>query len=323
MVSTILRGVVWVALAVCQVEGALAAPATVPPAAPRSSEIGPKAAEMAPIANSPRQASRSRRAKVRGPVEDPLARVAKANAVARVQPRLEAYVNAAQVYAFSDGALYQVYATPGRVTDIVLQAQENLSETGPVAAGDTTRWVIGDTESGSGPERRVHILVKPTRADLLTNLVINTDRRTYHLELRATSGAYMAAVSWRYPLDEARAAIAAKGMADAKAQAERAKTSEPAALNFGYRISGRSGWRPVRVYDDGRQTFIEFPPSVAQGEMPPIFVGSAGRAIELVNYRVQGRRMIVDRIFDAAELRLGDRRGHQRVRIERTGEEGP
>ena len=27
------------------------------------------------------------------------------------------------------------------------------------------------------------ILVKPTRPDLSTNLVINTDRRTYHLEL--------------------------------------------------------------------------------------------------------------------------------------------
>ncbi len=310
MVRTHLFGVAWVALAACPVEGALAAPATapIPPAGPKSSNVAPKVAA----------------AKVRRPVEDPLARVAKANAEARVQPRLEAYANAAQVYAFSDGALYQVYAAPGRVTDIVLQPQEKLSETGPVAAGDTTRWVIGDTESGAGADRRVHILVKPTRADLRTNLVINTDRRTYHLELRATNGPYMAAVSWRYPLDEARAAAAAEQAKRAiEAQAEPGKASEPTPLNFSYRISGRASWRPVRVYDDGRQTFIEFPPSVAQGEMPPIFVGSAGRATELVNYRVQGQRMIVDRIFDAAELRIGDRRGQQRVRILRTGEEGP
>ena len=33
--------------------------------------------------------------------------------------------------------------------------------------------------------KKIHILVKPTRADLMTNLVINTDRRTYHLELRS------------------------------------------------------------------------------------------------------------------------------------------
>ena len=38
----------------------------------------------------------------------------------------------------------------------------------------------------------MHILVKPTRAELMTNLVINTDRRTYHLELRANPSVYMA-----------------------------------------------------------------------------------------------------------------------------------
>jgi P-type conjugative transfer protein TrbG len=256
--------------------------------------------------------------------EEPLARVAKANALARVQPRIETYANAAQVYVFSEGALYQVYASPGRVTDIVLQPEEKLAGTGPVAAGDTTRWVIGDTESGAGAERRVHILVKPTRSDLRTNLVINTDRRTYHLELRATPNVYMAAVRWRYPADEARAAAAegARRAAQAAAQTEVAQ-QDPVALNFGYRIEGRASWRPLRVYDDGRQTFIEFPPSVVQGDMPPLFVGAAGRVTELVNYRVHGQRMIVDRIFDLAELRIGDRRGQVRVRIVRTGEARP
>ena len=43
---------------------------------------------------------------------------------------------------------------------------------------------------------------------------------------------------------------------------------------------------------------------------------AAGDA-ELVNYRVQGRYMVVDRLFAAAELRLGDRRNEQRVRIVR------
>lgn len=253
---------------------------------------------------------------------DPLSRVAKANAAARVEPRLAAYANAAQVYVFSDGALYQVYAAPGRVTDIILQSGENLTASGPVAAGDTTRWVIGDTESGTGAERRVHILVKPTRAGLQTNLVINTDRRTYHLELRAASSAYMAAVSWRYPRDEA-AALAVAAQAARAAQSKAPAPAAPISLNFGYRIEGRARWRPVRIFDDGRQTYIEFPASVAQGDLPPLFVTSPGQASELVNYRVHGQRMIVDRIFHTAELRLGDRRSQQRVKIVRTGEGRP
>src|SRR3546814_3165520 len=71
-----------------------------------------------------------------------------------------------------------------------------------VAAGDTVRWIIGDTVSGAGPTARVHILAKPTRPDIATNLIINTDRRTYHLELRATPSTWMASVSWIYPQDQ-------------------------------------------------------------------------------------------------------------------------
>jgi type IV secretory pathway VirB9-like protein len=132
---------------------------------------------------------------------DPTARVAAANAAARIQPGRGGFLNAIQQYPYSDGALYQVYAAPGQVTDIALQTGEELAGSGPVAAGDTVRWIVGDTTSGSGVSRRVHILLKPTQKDLTTNLVINTDRRTYHLELRATAATYMASVSWTYPQD--------------------------------------------------------------------------------------------------------------------------
>lgn len=244
----------------------------------------------------------------------PAVRVAAANAAARVEPSLSGYINAVQVYPWTDGALYQVYASPGRVTDIALQPGEQLAGSGPVAAGDTVRWIIGDTESGEGAARRVHILVKPTDPKLVTNLVINTDRRTYHLELRATPETYMASVSWRYPQDEL-IALAASARASAEA-APVAQGVDLDRLNFSYRIEGKAPWRPVRVFDDGQQVFIEFPPQVEQGEMPPLFVlGAKGRSAELVNYRVRGRRMIVDRLFAAAELRLGGKGDQQRVRI--------
>src|SRR4029077_875587 len=114
--------------------------------------------------------------------ERPLNRAIRGSA-ARVQPSRSGYLHAVQVYPFADGALYQVYASPGQVTDIALQEGEQLVGSGPVAPGDTVRWIIGDTESGSANTKRVHILVKPTRPDVITNLVINTDRRTYHMEL--------------------------------------------------------------------------------------------------------------------------------------------
>ncbi|WP_428674746.1 P-type conjugative transfer protein TrbG [Reyranella sp.] len=247
---------------------------------------------------------------------DPYVRVEQANGAARVQPTRAGYINAMQVYPFSDGALYQVYAAPGQITDIALAPGEQLVGSGPVAAGDTVRWVIGDTESGTGPDKRIHILVKPTRADLVTNLVINTDRRTYHLELRSTERTYMASVTWAYAQDQ----LIALRRRNAGAEAGTAVASgvDINALNFRYRIEGDTPpWRPLRAFDDGRQVFIAFPSGIGQGEMPPLWViGPAGGA-ELVNYRIQGNHMIVDRLFAAAELRLGGE-PQKKVRIVRT-----
>lgn len=249
---------------------------------------------------------------------DPRTRIVRANAAARVQPDRSSYLNAIQQYPYAEGALFQVYTSPGHVTNIMLQEGEELAGPGPVASGDTVRWIVGDTLSGSGPTRRVHILVKPTRADISTNLVINTNRRTYHLELSATTSAYMAAVSWTYPQD---ALIALRSAAvEAERAAPVAAGIDFSALNFDYRLSGdRPPWRPVRVFDDGRQVFVEFPASIATSDMPPLFVIGPDRSAELVNYRVQGRYMVIDRLFDKAELRLGAGIGARHVSIVREG----
>ncbi len=249
---------------------------------------------------------------------DPTARVAAANAAARMQPIRDDYINAIQVYPFTDGALYEVYAAPEEITDVALQPGEQLVGSGPVAAGDTVRWIIGDTTSGTGASSQVHILVKPTRPDLTTNLIINTNRRTYHLELRSTAATYMASISWNYPEDQLIAIRQQNAQADAAAPI--ATGVDVSALNFRYQIEGDNPpWRPLRAFDDGRQVFIEFPSGIGQGDMPPLFViGPSGKTTDLVNYRVRGSDMIVDTLFAEAELQMGDGSSQQRVRIVRT-----
>jgi type IV secretion system protein TrbG len=248
---------------------------------------------------------------------DPRQRVAMANRAARVQPTRSAYINAMQVYPFTEGALYQVYASPNQVTDIGLQPGEQLEGSGPVAAGDTVRWKVGDTESGSGAGKRIHILVKPTSAGLFTNLVVNTDRRTYHLELHSDERTYMASVSWTYAEDQL---IALRRQNDDAASAEPEDVGvDLARLRFRYMINGDAPpWRPRQVFDDGKKVYIQFPRGIAQGDMPPLFVvGVDGNSDQIVNYRIHDNYMTVDLLFAKAELRLGDRSSQQRVLIER------
>jgi len=249
---------------------------------------------------------------------DPAARVNQANAAARIQPVRDGFINSMQVYPFTQGALYQVYTAVGQITDIALQPGETLVGSGPVAAGDTVRWIIGDTESGTGATKQIHILVKPTRTELMTNLVINTNLRTYHMELRSTEKTYMASVSWQYPQDQ----LIALRRQNAEAQAAQPVASgvDLSRVNFRYEVTGdRAPWRPLRAFDDGKQVFIEFPRGIGQGEMPPLFVvGPEGDTSELVNYRVRGNYMIIDRLFAAAELRFGADKNQKRVRVSRT-----
>jgi type IV secretion system protein VirB9 len=245
--------------------------------------------------------------------DDETVRVSTANEEARMAPTREGYVNAIQVWPFTDGALYQVYSAVGRVTVIALQPGEELVT---VAAGDTVRWVVGDTSSGAGDERRVNVLVKPIRSGLKTNLVITTSRRTYLIELSSTDKAWMASVSWDYPRDQMLALQRRNQAAEAAAPVDTGLALGH--LRFRYAISGsQPPWKPLRAFDDGRKVYIQFPAGIAQGELPPLFVIGAEGDGQLVNYRFRPPYYIVDRLFGAAELRLGGDKGDV-VRIERT-----
>jgi type IV secretion system protein VirB9 len=243
----------------------------------------------------------------------PTVRVEAANKAALQEPSAHGYINAVQVYPYMEGALYRLYAAPEQVSDIALQPGETLTA---VSAGDTVRWVIGDTTSGSGDAKRVHVLVKPFAPGLETNLVITTDRRSYHLQLESTDRTSMAAISWTYPRDRLLALQRQNTQADAAAPVAAGVTLEN--LRFRYAISGDNPpWRPVRAFDDGAKVYIEFPGRIDQGEAPPLFVVGPEGDNQLVNYRVRRNYYIVDRLFAAAELRLGAD-PQQVVRVSRT-----
>jgi type IV secretion system protein VirB9 len=302
-----------IGLSVCASSAAAAPPSAAFLAARLLSDppAEPKTAALLADSSGPRRLPRATPRTSRAP--SPLVRVEAANRKAVREPAGDFYVGAVQVYPWVEGNLYRLYTAPEQVSDIALQPGESLIS---VAAGDTARWVIGDTASGSGTARRTHILVKPSAAGLSTNLVIATDHRVYHLELESNARSAMASISWTYPEDALLALRAASPGAIAETVAAGVAVE---ALDFNYRIEGdRPPWRPLRAFDDGRQVFIEFPPTLPQGEAPPLFVRGEGGRAELVNYRLRGRYYVVDRLFAVAELRLGETR-QQVVRIVRDG----
>ena len=136
--------------------------------------------------------------------------------------------------------------------------------------------------------------------------------------MRSFRETYMAAISWVYPNDQfvKRRNDVQRVNADAEAVID--ASVDPDDLKFRYEIEGdKPHWRPVRAFDNGKQVFIQFPENIAQGEAPPLFVLSRDGKPELVNYRMRGNYYVVDRLFAAAELRLGEKR-QEIVRIVRS-----
>lgn len=237
-----------------------------------------------------------------------LAAVAAAKTGATVQPTADDFLNAIQYYDYAPGVVYTAVTSPGYVTTIALRPGEKLIT---AAAGDTVRWIVDSVQSGSGETSQTLLLVKPRKAGLQTNLLLTTDQRMYTLDLTSVdSGTYHTMIAWNYPFGDVVMIRNQVTERQAVSQATVAKGLDRSKANFNYWILKQKHtptppWCPLRAFDDGNKTYIQFPPKVAATEAPPLFVMGRDGDAQLVNYRVKGDWYIVDRLFDKAELRLG------------------
>jgi len=228
-----------------------------------------------------------------------------ANRGATQKPTEGGFIQAVQTYDYVPGEVYEVIASPGHVTSILLKPGEQLVAK---VAGDTAQWMVGDTRSGDGDAVQTLVLVKPLKPDLQTNLVLSTNQRVYQIDLQSFPGVYHSAVQWAYPTDFAQQLAADQRQQARNAEAIIAPSVNLSDLDFGYRIRAkgtRPDWMPRRVFTDGHKTYIAFAGNLNTQEAPPLFVLSPKGDAQLVNYRQRGNYYIVDQVIRRAELRLG------------------
>ncbi|MEN5023235.1 P-type conjugative transfer protein TrbG [Pantoea agglomerans] len=223
-------------------------------------------------------------------------------------------------YVYSNGQI-QVVCAVLQVCDIALQPGENVNN---INTGDP-RFSVEPAITGSGAAQRLHLIVKPLDVGLDTSLVVTTDRRTYHFRLKSTRNRFMPFISFTYPED-------AQAKWDAIRSREQKQLSDNTIpqtgeylgnLDFNYSVSGSASWKPVRVYNDGKKTIIQFPKTLSSGETPVLLVVRKEGGLfskdetQQVNLRTQGDRTIVDGLFDKAYLVIGVGSSQEKVTITR------
>lgn len=219
-------------------------------------------------------------------------------------------------------SLPSVVCAPLYACDVALQAGEVVSQ---VDVGDAPRWKVTPATSGNGESAVTHLVIKPADAGLTSNMVIHTDRRTYNIRLVSKKESWMPTVAFSYP-DDAQAQWAAykeqhsQPTLQARTQYSESPTVAHSNLNFNYRIQGEStNWKPIRVYSDQNKTYIQFPATAKNTEIPALVLLGNSNQEQLVNYRMVDDRFVVDKIIDKAALITGVGRHQQRVEIVREG----
>ena len=238
--------------------------------------------------------------------------------------------NGKVVYIYGQGMPVLVCA-PLRVCAIELESGEHLQSQPQI--GDSRRWEITPVLSGSGLEETPILIVKPIEAGLETDLIVPTDKRTYVVRLVSDPTRFVSRLSFQYP-DEDRAKWAAfaarqdeaKRNAETVAQERRERDQKAQVLPMAdnavdklyldYRLSGDEHLRPDHVFDDGEHTYLIYQNDGRFRELPTLLLVVNGKS-ELVNFRVDGSRYIVDRLFDKAILVVGVGKKQTRVTITR------
>ncbi len=223
----------------------------------------------------------------------------------------------ATVFVFGS-TLPTLVCAPLYVCDLALQEAESVND---LNVGDSVRWKVTPAAQGAGEAVITHVLIKPTDAGLITNLVITTNKRTYIIKLVSREKDWMPRVTFEYPDDVSAQwkAYRAK-LEDRRVEAQATATAAsvaPHAFDFDYSISGDAPWKPTRVYSDGVKTYILFPAEAGAGELPALaelvddnsLFGLAslidGDAQRLINYRFVDHRFEVDKVLDRARLTAG------------------
>ncbi len=210
----------------------------------------------------------------------------------------EAKENVATIFNYNENDSYRVYCRANNLTTIFLEPGEQVLG---LDGGDTSRWNVKSTQTGSskGPVEIVQVKPQYFQPDnlLKTNITITTNRRFYNIELVSCKEWYNPIVKFLYPSTIIREQLF-------KQQNEEQMTLvNPENLNYKYSVSTKKyDFSPTQIFDDGNKTVMIMREKLQ--ELPAFHI-KEGKNLVMVNYRVKGNYLIVDRLFDKGVLSVG------------------
>lgn len=191
---------------------------------------------------------------------------------------------------YRDSEVYKVVASYGFQTTIEFSEKETVET---ISIGDSIAWQV--VPAG----RRVFL--KPQEPNAVTNMTVITSLRPYYFELGAKKNRDPAAVTFLLRFTYADSSPSVLGLR-AASQPPAPPAKKPADYNFNYALTGAREIAPIRVFDDGEFTYMQFR---ALTDLPAIFLVDKDKQESVVNYRIEGPYVVIERIGSQFSLRHG------------------
>ncbi|MCB8566322.1 TrbG/VirB9 family P-type conjugative transfer protein [Fusobacterium ulcerans] len=211
--------------------------------------------------------------------------------------------NIGTTFVYSEKDMYRIYCREGFLTTIYFNPDEEITF---MAGGDTERWTVEEGITGSKDGNRTIVTLKPFMTGIKTNLIINTNKRTYNFFLHAANDWYNPMVTFRYPQD-----IMLKNL-KRKQQDAQLTPINLENLNYSYEWKKtKDPWCPMQVFDDGEKTFILLSKKADAYQLPVIFIRDEQTGKEAMvrgNYNPDTNYFIIDRLIDQIILQYGKKK---------------
>ena len=210
-------------------------------------------------------------------------------------------------FAYSSMQQPIINCVPFQETVITLQPGEKFTS---ITSGDPQdlSYTVAVSGSSTGTETQ-QILVKPGLAHMSTNLVIATDKRVYNILIvvGAAKNKVTRNVAFWYPDDMVnKVNEKIEKQNDVDMNAEKTPQLNLAKANFNYKISGDDpSWKPIRVFDDGKRTWVQMAQGVDNKNLPTILIQSDSGQDMKYNTSYYSPYMVIDGIFGQAKLVAG------------------
>ena len=147
------------------------------------------------------------------------------------------------------------------------------------------------------------IFLKPISTDATTNMTVITSKRMYFFEMHAEHASSISdpglafITKFMYPENQSSIPHTTTGYTDLGPD-----LTKPDRYNFKYTISGKSrSIEPILVFDDGKFTYFKF--KDVNANMPSIFIVDQSGNESMINYRMSGGYIVVERVASKYTLR--------------------